>query len=133
MSEPYQVFSDVTDVTLAGESLPGVRRIAVSRHRSTLRAAGDEDLYERVARAGRWRVEGEIDLLDPAIAKALESARGSLAFTWRDSGGTSRVVTIAGVSIVSTELGAGHRMTPSARMSFLAESPDGATDPVSVA
>jgi len=129
----YQVFSDVSGVTLGGTSVYGVRSISISRQSRAIRSAGDDDVYESVACGGPIGVSGTIELLDPAQAEALGPAVGTLSFTWHDArGGTDKSVSIAGVSVTGAELSATQRGSSKALISFTAESADGATDPVSV-
>ena len=133
MAISYQVFSDVSDVELAGAAVSGVQSIAVIRRGAEIRAAGDEDVYESVARAGPAGLSGTIELADIAQAEALGDAAGTLTFVWRNARGqTDRTVTVAGVSITGVELSAGHQQASKASVSFVAESADGVTDPIAV-
>ena len=133
MAINYQVFSDVSGVTLGGTSIYGVQSVSVSRQSPAIRAAGDDDVYESVARGGAIGVFGTIELLDPAQAEALGPAVGTLSFTWHDArGGTDKSVSITGVSVTEAELSAARHGSSKALLSFTAESTDGATDPVSV-
>jgi len=133
MSIDYQVFSDVRNVALGGVSLHGVRRITLGRRRAEVRAVGDGETFESVARGAACAVRGTVDLVDPVQAGAALGAAGNLVFTWRDArGGTDRVVTVVGVSVTGVEQRGGFRKPAGASMAFAVQSADGVTDPVSV-
>ena len=133
MAIGYQVFSDVSNVTFGAAVIHGVQRIVVARSRQEVRARGDGDLYDSLARAGGEQLSGSIELLDPAQAAAVSGAPATLSFTWRDARRQQdKTVTITGVSFTGAELSSGPRTPSGASLRFLAESSGGITDPLSV-
>ncbi len=134
MAIDYQVFGDVSDVTLAGRSVSGVMSISIARRGKEVHWAGDGELYESLARSVVEGVSGTIVLLDPAQGEALHSVAGTMSFIWRDARGQGdKTVTISGVTVSACDSDCGGRIASKASLVFTAESADGVTDPVTIA
>ena len=133
MSIDYQVFSDVSNVVLGGTAVEGVRSISLTRKSRELHASGDDDVYQSVARAGVCSLAGSILLPDVAKAHSIAGLSGTLSFVWRDGRAQAdKTVTITGVSIIAIDLTGSHQTQSDARLTFVAESGDGTTDPITV-
>jgi len=134
MAISYQVFTNVSDVTLGSIAVRGVLSVRVIKRRSEIHASGDADLYEPVAEVGACSVSGTIVTLDPTDAQEMDGQRGTLSFLWSDARGTAdKTVTIANVVITGAANTVRHDKASSASVSFIAASSDGVTDPVSIA
>lgn len=133
MSIDYQVFSDVSNVTLGGTAVGGVRSVSLTTKTAQLHASGDDDIYQSVARAGARSLAGTILLPDVAKAHSLAGLSGTLSFVWHDGRGQAdRTVTVTGVSVTGMDLAGSHRAPSDASVAFVAESTDGTTDPITV-
>ena len=134
MAISYQVFTNVSSVALGSAAIEGVLSVRVMKRRAEVRAGGDGDLYEPVADVGPCGVSGTIVTLDPTDAQAIDGQRGTLSFVWSCARGQAdKTVTIANVVITGTDGTVRHDKASLAAASFIASSPDGITDPVSIA
>jgi len=130
----YQVFKNVSSVTLGGTAVYGVQSIRVTKKRAEIHASGDADVYEPIAEVGAAGVSGTITTLDPTDAEALDGVSGTLSFVWKDAkGSTDKTVTIANVVVTGIANSVAHDSASSASVSFIASSSDGTTDPVTIA
>jgi len=130
----YQTFKNVKTVTIGSTPMYGVQSVTVSKDRAVIQAAGDGDTYVPIARAGTCAVSGSIATVDPTDADSWDGLAGTLSFVYTDAQGTTdKTVTIVGVSITSVNQGVSRDAPSSGSVSFVAESADGTTDPVSIA
>lgn len=133
MAISYQVFTDVSDVTLGGVPVRGVLSVRVMKRRAEVRSAGDGDLYEPLAEAGACAVSGSLVTLDPTDAEGIDGLAGTLSFVWRDARGAApKTVTVANVVVTGTGSTVRHDRPSAASAQFIASSADGVTDPVSI-
>ena len=133
MSVSYQVFTNVSAVTLAGSSLGGVQKISLVKSRAELRASGDGELYDSVASAGACGASGTIRTSDAVAAAALDGKTGVLSFAWSaGGGGADRTVTVQSASVTGVEVDASERGASGAIVRFVAAASDGVTDPVAI-
>ena len=134
MSINYQVFKNVSNVTLGSTAVYGVQSITLAKKRAEIHASGDADAYESVAEAGTCRVSGTIVTLDPTDADAMDGLSGTLSFTWKDAkGAADKTVTVSNVVVTAVHNNVSHDSPSSASVSFIASSSDGSTDPVAIA
>lgn len=134
MAINYQVFKNVSNVTLAGTALYGVQAVRVVKKRPEIHASGDADVFEPIAEVGSASVSGTIVTLDPAGAEALDGLSGTLSFVWKDAkGAADKTVTISNVIVTGVSNSVAHDAASSASVAFIASSSDGATDPVAIA
>lgn len=134
MALSYQVFKNVTTVTLGETVFYGCTGVTVNRSAPEIHASADADVYEGTATIGTITCGGTITGLDPNIADTFVGLTGSLSFVWKDSQGTTdKTVTIVGVTIAGVDQTASHDASSGATLRFVAESADGTIDPVSIA
>jgi hypothetical protein len=133
MAISYEVFKNVSTVTLGSHSIYGVQTISVQRTSGVVSASADADAFQTVAEPTVTSVTGTITLVDPAIADTLQGlSNRTLSFVAKNTrGAADDTVTIVHVSIVSVGDSVGHAQSSSASVSFVAYSDDGTTDPVS--
>ena len=133
MAIAYQVFENVSNVTLGSTAVHGVESVNLTRKRLELRAAGDGELYDSIATAGSCSISGAINTLDPVSATAIDGQAGTLSFVWQGAGaGANKTVTISNVAVTAVDVEVTGRRASSAIAHFVAASSDGVTDPVAI-
>ncbi len=119
----FNVYHNPKSVALGETSITGVQSVVVSVRYGEIRAAGDDDTHESVARYTTARTSGTITLLDPTSADAVKGSTGTLSFVWQDvKGGTDKTVTIAGCSIGGYDAAVRRDAASAVALPFIAES-----------
>ena len=134
MAISYEVFNNISTVTLGSYSLYGVQAVSVQRNSAVVTASADADAYQTVAEPAVTSTSGTITLLDTNLADSVSGLSGdrTLSFIEKNTrGGSDDTVTIVHVSITGVSQNAGHAQASSASLSFVCYSDDGTTDPVS--
>ena len=131
MSINYQVFSDISDVSLGSTDIHGVESVKLIRRRREFRASGDGQLYDSAVCGNTCEISGSIITPDLAAAEALDGLCGTLSFVWKAGGeGNDKTVTITNITVMGVDIRMTARNKSSAQVYFSAASPDGITDPV---
>lgn len=118
----FNVYHNPQNVTLGATAVAGVQSIVVSVRYEEIRAAGDADVHESVARYSTARTAGAITLLDPVSAAAVGGLTGTLSFKWKDvKGAADKTVTIANCSMGGYESTVARDRASSATIPFIAE------------
>ena len=120
----FNVYHNPQSVTIGSTSISGVRSITVAVERKELRAAGDGETHESVARFTVARTRGTIDGVDPELGAAVGGLTGTLSFVWKNvRTGGSKTVTITACSLGGYEGAVSRDAASRVSIPFVAESP----------
>ena len=133
MATSYQVYENVTSVTLGSVTLYGVQSITVVQTAAEIHASGDADTYEGVARGGTVSTRVTITTVDPVDADSWHGLYGTLGATYTDAkGSTNKTLAIVGCTVVAVNQGVTRDAPSNGSVELIAESADGTTDPVDI-
>jgi hypothetical protein len=118
----FNVYHNPQNVTFGVTPIAGVQSIVVSVRYHEIRAAGDADTHESVARYSTARTAGAISLLDVVSAAAVTGQTATLSFKWKDvKGAADKTVTIANCSMGGYESTVARDRASVATIPFIAE------------
>jgi hypothetical protein len=112
-----------------------IKSVTVNRRSNMIRSAGDDDRISSFMAEGMRDVDLSMDIEDPVQREALQAlAPGTVTFDGTpEEGGTPYTVTADNVKWHSGTLNAAHNAIWGGNLSGTTYSPDGQTDPLSIA
>jgi hypothetical protein len=122
-------------VGTTGTGANTITDVTVGRRSNMIRGAGDDDRYSSFMAEGMRDVDISITIDDPVQREALQAlAPGTVTFDGTpEEGGTAYTVTLTNVKWHSGTLSARHNGLWGGNLSGTTYSPDGQTDPMTIA
>ena len=127
-------YTRIQSVTFGQTALPLPLSVRLRRHCEAAPAGGDADLFATSVQLNRPSLVAEVRVRGTNVAEALTlGQKDTLSVTVAParSGQAGRTITLAGAVLASMELIYEQASMAMARLRFVAESADGATDPFS--